>query len=62
MQRVENGLLSDVSDFRRGVVEAVALLRLYATWDASYRHFGTVCLSHIQGSSIPKRIIFLPLL
>jgi len=54
MQRVENGFLSDVSGFRRSVVETFALIGRYETYDASYRHIGQYVCSVFRVQAFQK--------
>jgi hypothetical protein len=44
-----------ISSFRRVVNEIFVPLGCYAAWIGSYRLFGTTCISHISGSSCPRR-------
>jgi hypothetical protein len=42
------------------LLEVLALLGCYAAFVGSYWRFGTVCRSHLQGSSSPRNLLRLP--
>jgi len=50
-------ILCVISGFLRGVKKIFALLECYAAYIGSYWRFGTNYLSHLRGSTSPRRIL-----